>query len=104
MQITLTIKERTEMLSVMSCLESGMATVIIAREILRKTAITAEEVVLVGMIDTDQGTIWDISKDPKVEFDFSDAEMSVLRAAANSADHRGKININNISLIEKLMK
>jgi hypothetical protein len=100
----LTIKERIALQSILPQ-NGGMSKMVLVRELIAKTAITSEDIQKTGMLDTPEGnTIWDASKDPNKEFDFNLSELALLKSSADEADKAEKITMDNLSLIEKLIK
>lgn len=100
----LTIKERIALQGILPK-SGGMAKMILVREIISKSAITSDDIQKTGMIDTPEGnTIWDSSRDPHKEVDFNEKELDLLKESAKIADQEGKITMDNLSLIEKLLK
>ena len=99
----LTIKERIILKGILPE-NGGMAKMTLVRELLKKTAITSDDVQKTGMTDTSDGnTIWDSTKDPNMEFSFNDSELALLKEAAEMADKSEKITMDNLSLIEKIL-
>jgi len=100
----LSIKERIALQGILPQ-NGGMSKMILVRELIAKTAITGEDVQKTGMIDTPEGnTIWDASKDPLKEFTFNEAEFTLLKNSAEEADKSEKITMDNLTLIEKILK
>jgi len=90
----LTIKERIILKGILPE-NGGMAKMTLVRELLKKTAITSDDVQKTGMTDT--------SEDPNTEFGFNDSELALLIEAAEMADKSEKITMDNLSLIEKIL-
>jgi hypothetical protein len=81
----------------------GMSKMILVRELIKKTAITSEDIQKTGMMDTPEGnTIWDAAKDPNIEITFNESELALLKSSAEEADKGEKITMDNLSLIEKI--
>jgi hypothetical protein len=98
----LTIKDRISLPGILPQ-NGGMSKMILVRELIKKTAITSEDIQKTGMIDTPEGnTIWDAAKDPNIEITFNERELALLKSSADEADKAEKITMDNLSLIEKI--
>jgi hypothetical protein len=77
------------------------------KTLLKKTEVTKEEAATISLqFDRETNmTTWDPNRIPEPKnFDFTDAEIVLLRAAAESADRQGLVTLQTIDLINKLKR
>ena len=76
----------------------------LARGILDKTRITAEEVAEYGLRDTADGKItWDKEKAQEKAFTLEDVEINLLQNGVNDLDRKGEITIDIAPLARRIL-
>lgn len=73
-------------------------TMAVVQDIRDRTRITASEAAKLGMKDTPGGPVWNPASDDPVKFDFSNAELGLIRQTLNKMNEEKKISIDHVGL------
>lgn len=77
---------------------------IIVRSLLERIKFTKEENVEFEIVSTHNGIKWNAEKADSRTFKFilSEAEISIIKEASSNLDKEGRVNQQNLSLLEKI--
>jgi hypothetical protein len=100
--VVLTVLERLMLPSILPK-QGNVLTMTSLREILRKVDISKEEAAKYKLRPLESGGMqWDPNAEEPATFVFTEAEIYLLKQAAESADKENSVTLNSIDLVNKL--
>ena len=83
--------------------QAGLIEIMLVQHILKMIEFSLEEIAKYELSDSEKGVVFNSAKDEEKDFEFSLSQREIIRKAASKVDIEGKVTLQMIPLVNKIL-